>query len=403
MLGIRLSIPPFPFPPSPPHPPSTFCQVSGVLFECLNRYSLNRPIGKGAYGIVCSADDLLANERVAVKKIGNVFDSPLDARRTLREIRLLRHLRHENIVGLRDVFPPPAAAAGTFQDIYMVYDLLDTDLHQIIRSPQLLSPEHIRFIAYQLLRGLAFLHSAGVVHRDLKPSNLLLNANCDMKICDFGLARTGITTDAVMPEYVVTRWYRAPELLMSCTGYDASIDMWSVGCILAEMLGRKPLFPGRDYIHTLNLVCKVIGSPTDQDIQRFPSDKAQRYLATMPTHPRIDFSQLFPEADPRALDLLDQILVFSAENRVDAVKALQHPYFIGLHVAEDEPLLPEPLPSDPHVDVMPVAQVRAEVLKEMIAFNPDLQYAMNSLGGGSGGGGVGNIAVAADYRHQYRN
>lgn len=158
-----------------------------MLFECLNRYSLIRPIGKGAYGTVCSADDLLTSERVAIKKIGNVFDSPLDARRTLREIRLLRRLHHENIVGLRDVFPPPAASAGAFQDIYMVYDLLDTDLHQIIRSPQLISPEHVRFMTYQLIRGLAYLHSAGVVHRDLKPSNLLLNANCDLKICDFGL------------------------------------------------------------------------------------------------------------------------------------------------------------------------------------------------------------------------
>ena len=164
-------------------------QVSGVLFECLNRYSLIRPIGKGAYGTVCSADDLLTNQRVAIKKIGNVFDSPLDARRTLREIRLLSRLHHENIIGLKDVFPPPAASAGAFQDIYMVYDLLDTDLHQIIRSPQLLSADHVRLMTYQLIRGLAFLHSAGVVHRDLKPSNLLLNANCDLKICDFGLVR----------------------------------------------------------------------------------------------------------------------------------------------------------------------------------------------------------------------
>lgn len=179
-----------PFPPPPPSHSSLPSQVSGVLFECLNRYSLHRPIGKGAYGTVCSADDLAVGDRVAIKKVGNVFDSPLDARRTLREIRLLRRLRHENIVGLRDVFPPPAAAAGggtAFQDIYMVYDLMDTDLHQIIRSPQLLSPEHVRYMTYQLVRGVAFLHSAGVTHRDLKPSNLLLNANCDLKICDFGL------------------------------------------------------------------------------------------------------------------------------------------------------------------------------------------------------------------------
>jgi tRNA A-37 threonylcarbamoyl transferase component Bud32 len=196
LMSVHIGVPtssPFSLSPlffSKPHPSNAKCiplQVSGVLFECLSRYSLIRPIGKGAYGTVCSADDLITNERVAIKKIGNVFDSPLDARRTLREIRLLCRLQHENIVGLRDVFPPPAASAGNFQDIYMVYDLLDTDLHQIIRSPQLLSPDHVKFMAYQLIRGLAFLHSAGVMHRDLKPSNVLLNANCDLKICDFGL------------------------------------------------------------------------------------------------------------------------------------------------------------------------------------------------------------------------
>ncbi|KAL4535722.1 hypothetical protein Ndes2526A_g06534 [Nannochloris sp. 'desiccata'] len=349
-------------------------KVSGVLFECLSRYSLIRPIGKGAYGTVCSADDLITNERVAIKKIGNVFDSPLDARRTLREIRLLCRLRHENIVGLRDVFPPPAASAGNFQDIYMVYDLLDTDLHQIIRSPQLLSPDHVKFMAYQLVRGLAFLHSAGVVHRDLKPSNLLLNANCDLRICDFGLARTGVDTDAVMPEYVVTRWYRAPELLLSCTGYGAPIDMWSVGCIVAEMLGRKPLFPGRDYIHTLNLVCKVVGTPTPAEISRFPSEKAQHYLHSMPPQQPTQLQQLFPEADPRAIDLLSRLLTFDPHERITAVQALSHPYFTELHDPTDEPLVPAPLPSDPEIDTMPIVQVRDEVLKEMIQYNPDLEY-----------------------------
>ena len=152
-----------------------------------------------------SATDAQTGDNVAVKKVSSVFDSTLDARRTLREIRLLRRIYHENIISLRDCFPPPAAAMPTrpvlsgshdamdtqrtasFKDIYLVYDLMDTDLHQVIRSPQLLESSHVRFFSYQLLRGVAYLHSAGVIHRDLKPSNLLLNANCDLKICDFGL------------------------------------------------------------------------------------------------------------------------------------------------------------------------------------------------------------------------
>lgn len=195
-----------------------------------------------------------------------------------------------------------------------------------------------------------------------------------------------------MPEYVVTRWYRAPELLLSCVGYGAAIDVWSIGCILAEMLGRKPLFPGRDYIHTLNLVCRVVGTPSVDEIARFPSEKARHYLSTMPPAPRSDFALLFPDADPRALSLLDQLLVFDPAVRITAAEALRHPYFAGLYDPRDEPMLGGPLPPDPEIDAMPVAQVRAEVLREMVAFNPDL---LRCVSGGGGGGAVGDVAVAA--------
>jgi serine/threonine protein kinase len=218
-------------------------RVSGSTFECPSVYQLVKPIGKGAYGIVCAAIDSRSNQQVAIKKIGDIFANPLDARRTLREIQILRHVRgHSNIITLLDLFPP-SCGIHDFRDVYMVYEIMDTDLHQIIRSPQPLSEEHIQFFVYQLLRGLKYLHTGGVVHRDLKPSNLLLNGNCELRICDFGLARAEVNQE-LMAEYVVTRWYRAPELLLSCSDYGPPIDMWSVGCILAELLGRKPLFPG---------------------------------------------------------------------------------------------------------------------------------------------------------------
>lgn len=140
------------------------------------------------------------------------------------------------------------------------------------------------------------------------------------------------------------------------------------------MLGRKPLFPGRDYIHTLNLVCKVVGTPTPAEISCISSEKAQHYLHSMPPQQPIHLQQLFPEADPRAIDLLSRLLTFSPDARITAVQALAHPYFSELHDPNDEPLVPAPLPSDPEIDTMPVVQVRAEILKEMIQFNPDLQY-----------------------------
>mmetsp|Transcript_19953 Transcript_19953/g.43666 ORF Transcript_19953/g.43666 Transcript_19953/m.43666 type:complete len:378 (-) Transcript_19953:354-1487(-) len=231
------------------------------LFEIDLKYVPIKAIGKGAYGVVCSARNTDTGEKCAIKKITNAFDNVTDARRTLREIKLLRHLSHENIISVKDIMPPNSRVE--FKDVYLVYELMDTDLHQIIRSSQTLTDDHCQYFIYQILRGLKYVHTANVLHRDLKPSNLLLNASCDLKICDFGLARTS-NEKGFMTEYVVTRWYRAPELLLSCEEYTASIDVWSVGCIFAELLGRKPLFPGKDYIHQLKLIIQVLGSPAEE-------------------------------------------------------------------------------------------------------------------------------------------
>ena len=266
--------------------------VCGHLFEVQARYAPIKPIGKGAYGVVCSARDVDTDARVAIKKIGNAFDNAVDAKRTLREIKLLRHLEHENVIRIADVVSP--ASLPNFRDVYVMYELMDTDLHQIIRSQQALSDDHCQYFVYQLLRGLKYVHSAGVLHRDLKPSNLLLNANCDLKICDFGLARANAETDAFMTEYVVTRWYRAPELLLSCAEYTTAIDVWSVGCIFAELLGRKPLFPGKDYVHQMNLIARVIGSPTEEELHFVTSDKARRYIRSLPHSDRVDFRAVYP-------------------------------------------------------------------------------------------------------------
>ena len=225
------------------------------------RYTMIRTIGSGAYGVVISASDVHSQDNVAIKMVPKAFSDEIDAKRILREIKLLKHFQHENIVSLLDMMPPNVKAAEDFKDVYLVTNLMETDLHRIIYSKQKLSVDHAQYFIYQVLRGLKYIHSCRVLHRDLKPSNLLVNSNCDLKICDFGLAR-GIYNDPQEPsgmgasnkgtllltEYVVTRWYRAPEIMLACHEYSYPIDVWSVGCIFAELIQRKPYFPGDDYI-----------------------------------------------------------------------------------------------------------------------------------------------------------
>lgn len=331
-------------------------------FEIDQHYQPIKAIGKGAYGVVCSAKNLATNEKVAIKKIANAFENLTDARRTLREIKLLRHLRHENIIAVKDILRPPAK--DKFNDVYLVYELMDTDLHQIIRSSQPLTNEHFQYFVYQVLRGLKFVHSANVLHRDLKPSNLLLNASCDLKICDFGLARTS-TERNFMTEYVVTRWYRAPELLLSCDHYTAAIDMWSVGCILAELLGRRPLFPGKDYVDQLKLIVKTLGPPSEDDLSFINSSKARAYIRALPAVEKVPFAQKFPDADPLAIDLLEKMLQFDPRKRIDVNDALKHPWLAQLHDEAAEPSANEAFVLDFEEAQLTEQNVRDLVYEEM--------------------------------------
>lgn len=205
-------------------------------------------IGTGAFGVVCSAIHKKTQDRVAIKKIPSVFEVDAIAKRTYREIKILKHFKHDNVISIREILRPKDGKASLC-DIYVVFDLMESDLHKIIYSSQELSDEHVCYFLYQLLRGLKYIHSANVIHRDLKPSNLLVNEDCQLRIGDFGMSR-GIASSPdepnfFMTQYVATRWYRAPEIMLSLLEYTTALDMWSVGCIFAEMLGRKHLFPGK--------------------------------------------------------------------------------------------------------------------------------------------------------------
>ncbi|XP_065881894.1 mitogen-activated protein kinase homolog NTF3 [Euphorbia lathyris] len=338
------------------------------LFEIDTKYVPIKPIGRGAYGIVCSSVNRETNEKVAIKKIHNVFDNRVDALRTLRELKLLRHLRHENVIQLKDVMMP--IHSRSFKDVYLVYELMDTDLHQIIKSSQTLSNDHCQYFLLQLLRGLKYLHSANILHRDLKPGNLLINANCDLKICDFGLARTSNGKGQFMTEYVVTRWYRGPELLLCCDNYGTSIDVWSVGCIFAELLGRKPIFPGTECLNQLKLIINILGKQKEEDLEFIDNNKAKKYIRTLPYSPGIPFSRLYPNAHPLAIDLLSKMLIFDPSKRITVDEALQHPYMSSLYDPNNNP--PAQVPIDLDIDEdLGEAMIREMMWTEILHYHPE--------------------------------
>ena len=313
--------------------------VLGTRFHVPSTLNIMNSVGSGAYGVVTAARDTITGEVVAIKKIERAFEHQTFTKRTLRELKLLRALHHENIIRLNNILRP--LNAEKFDEIYCVFELMETDLASIIKSPQPLSEEHCQFFLYQILRGMKYIHSKNVIHRDLKPRNLLVNSNCDLKICDFGLARCDFSTlsrqTAAMTDYVATRWYRAPEVILTWEKYTKAIDMWSIGCIFAELMGRQPIFPGVDSSNQVQLIVDVLGYPEDNVIDKIRSEKAKSYLLRLPKRKPADFRILFPHASETACDLLRRLLSFDPDQRLTVNEAIQHPYLETLHCMEDEP------------------------------------------------------------------
>ncbi|XP_074570481.1 mitogen-activated protein kinase 4-like [Curcuma longa] len=347
------------------HPPpgfknegKSYYTIWRTVFEIDTKYVPIEPIGRGAYGVVCSSIIRETEEKVAIKKIKNVFENPIRPLRILREIKLLRQLKHDNIIALKDVMVPPNRRS--FRDVYLVFELMDTDLYEIIQSRQPLSDYHCRYFLFQLLRGLKYIHSANVIHRDLKPENLFVNGDCKLKIGDFGLARSMSQSGRGMSSYVATLWYRAPELLVGSDRYDASVDMWSVGCILAELLGRRPLFPGTDDINQLERIVHVLGVQGDADLHFIDSERARKYIKSLPQSLGVPFASIYPNANPLAIDLLEKMLVFDPSKRIDVTEALQHPYMASIY----DPLL-DPAADGP-VDLGFDDDVEEDAIREMM-------------------------------------
>jgi serine/threonine protein kinase len=311
--------------------------VKGEKFLIYDRYRVTgKMLGQGAYGAVCEAFDTKTQTQVAIKKNKDVFAELEDAKRILREIKLMAHFDHPDIVPLTGVIAVEDDEINTFQDAYLVMELMQVNLATVLQK-QKLQDIHYKFFLYQMLRGLKYIHSAGVIHRDLKPENIMVNGvDCNLKITDFGLAR-GVCTekddanDNLLTEYVVTRWYRAPEIICSKMMYDEAVDEWAVGCIFAEFYLRKPLFRGKNQLDQLEVIFNILGSPKENELDWVLDPQAKKWIKRRKPTEGTEFSALFPRVGPNALGLLKELLLSDPTKRIRVRDALEHPFLKELH------------------------------------------------------------------------
>jgi cyclin-dependent kinase len=285
----------------------------------MERYVKVDKLGEGTYGIVYKARNKDTGEIVALKRIRlDSIDEGVPCT-AIREISLLKELKHPSIVRLCDVI-------YTERKLTLVFEYLDQDLKKHMdECGGALPPIKIKSFMFQLLRGIAFCHDHRVLHRDLKPQNLLINKKGELKLADFGLARAfGIPVRTFSHE-VVTLWYRAPDVLMGSCKYSTPIDMWSVGCIFAEMASGRPLFPGSGVQDQLIKIFKVLGTPT---LAMWPGIiELPDYKADFPVHPARNLADIVPTLGDKGLALITDLLQYDPNKRISAQAALNHPYF----------------------------------------------------------------------------
>jgi len=330
------------------------------------RYVIEKIIGAGSYGMVLRARDSADNCLVAIKRVNKeIFEEVILAKRILREIKLLAHFHDDNIIGLRNILTPKHE---DFDSFFIVMDIMETDLKQVLRSGQKLTDAHIQFFIYQALRALRVIHSAGVIHRDITPANILVNTNCDLKICDFGLAKEESDEGEDMTDYVTMRWYRAPELVMEHRNYTTQIDVWGIGCILGELLGSRPLCQGKDRVNQLDKIIEVIGTPSEEEISAVGSLAAQKYLKKKSYRPATDWAAKYPNATADSLDLLRRMLMFHPDKRVTVEEAMRHPYLASLHDEADEAIKLELFTFDEN-EQKTTMDVKRAIYQESIKFH----------------------------------
>lgn len=353
-------------------------------------YKLTKFLGRGSYAAVSGAIDVVTKKQVAIKKIDHVFCNISDAKRILREVAILCRARHPNIVKLENCVYDPVS----MRDLYLVLEYVSSDLGKLILSGNQLFEEHLKCIWLQLLAALNYFHSAGLIHRDIKPENVLISPQCEVKLCDFGLSRSieqvvtsaegagsvsspspqpsssanssvggtpapGLSLQRQMTQHVVTRWYRAPELIVRKRAYTTAIDVWSVACVIAELLPllhdsadvrgkRKVLFPGRsswgmspsahsgspstaDDVFKQNGQMMVIfdkmGTPSKEDVAKVTDCRARHLLERLPQMKQTPIEVLYPGAPRGACSLIQSMLEFDDAKRCTIGEAVRDEYF----------------------------------------------------------------------------
>jgi mitogen-activated protein kinase 1/3 len=326
--------------------------------------------GSGASASVFFAIRRSDNRPVAIRVIPATFASVRGAKQILREIRILRELSHPNIVQLIDIRTLPSYQE--FSVLYIVLEQMETDLQTVISRNDLESG-HRRFIIHQLCLALKYLHSANLLHRDIKPQNLLVNSMCDLKVCDFGLARVA-DTEGEMTEYVATRFYRAPELLLNYSAYDYSADMWSVGCVLVEMITKRPIAQGNDTREQIRLLVTQLGNPTPEDLQGCDVPAARAFVESLPQCEGRFFPEWPRESPEDEKDFVARLLCWNPAERMSADQALAHPYLMEINGDPDEAIERMPLDLFDFENVeLSEEDLRALIWEEIVTFHPEYQ------------------------------
>jgi mitogen-activated protein kinase 15 len=317
------------------------------------KYRFHRKIGRGFFSIIWHAFKT-DRKPVAVKRVFNAFQNRADAQRAYREVSLLSALNNPCIIALHDVH-----ASSEDRDLYLVLDFMPSDLATAIKA-NVFRPIHKEFVMWQILCALKYLHSAGIVHRDLTPAAVLINTRAEVKLCDFNSARlvkgvmidplgppvptgglkastvSATGGDAMLTEYQSSRWYRAPEQILFSRNYGVSVDMWAAGCIFAEMLLFKPLFPGTSALSQLEMIVHFTGRPSEAELGGVDCGQYSQLLEGVGKRKGAEVSEIFRAASVEAMDLVTLMLRFVPEVRISAEEALEHPFVGHFHNPDEE-------------------------------------------------------------------